>query len=91
MEFILLPVVSLLAEEILTAILCFQVGSTTMRRCRALYDCSADNEDELSFHEGEIIVVINERTEDDNWMEGQVEGTSRRGMFPVSFVHMLPD
>ncbi|XP_069360432.1 arfGAP with SH3 domain, ANK repeat and PH domain-containing protein isoform X4 [Maniola hyperantus] len=62
-----------------------------MRRCRALYDCSADNEDELSFREGEIIVVINERTEDDNWMEGQVEGTGRRGMFPVSFVHMLPD
>ncbi|XP_045447609.1 arfGAP with SH3 domain, ANK repeat and PH domain-containing protein [Melitaea cinxia] len=62
-----------------------------MRRCRALYDCSADNEDELSFREGEVIVVINERTEDDNWMEGQVEGTNRRGMFPVSFVHMLPD
>ncbi|XP_073957481.1 arfGAP domain of ASAP isoform X2 [Choristoneura fumiferana] len=61
------------------------------RRCRALYDCSADNEDELSFREGEVIVVINERTEDDNWMEGQVEGTCRRGMFPVSFVHMLPD
>lgn len=62
-----------------------------LRRCRALYDCSADNEDELSFREGEVIVVINERTEDDNWMEGQVEGTNRRGMFPVSFVHMLPD
>ncbi|CAH0690856.1 unnamed protein product [Chilo suppressalis] len=62
-----------------------------LRRCRALYDCSADNEDELSFREGEVIVVINERTEDDNWMEGQVEGTPRRGMFPVSFVHMLPD
>ncbi|KAI5639752.1 ankyrin repeats (3 copies) domain-containing protein [Phthorimaea operculella] len=62
-----------------------------MRRCRALYDCQADNEDELSFREGEVIVVINERTEDDNWMEGQVEGTTRRGMFPVSFVHMLPD
>ncbi|CAH4030955.1 unnamed protein product [Pieris brassicae] len=42
------------------------------RRCRALYDCSADNEDELSFREGEVIVVINERTEDDNWMEGQI-------------------
>lgn len=66
-----------------------QVGS--MRRCRALYDCSADNEDELSFREGEIILIINERTEDDNWMEGMVEGTTRRGMFPVSFVHMLPD
>merc|ERR1712113_1282973 len=40
------------------------------RKCRALYDCEADNEDELTFEEGDIIVVINEDTEDENWMEG---------------------
>ncbi|XP_077296216.1 arfGAP domain of ASAP isoform X2 [Arctopsyche grandis] len=63
----------------------------TLRRCRALYNCSADNEDELSFQEGEIILVLNERIED-NWMEGTVEGNPhRRGVFPISFVHMLPD
>ncbi|XP_017027196.1 arfGAP with SH3 domain, ANK repeat and PH domain-containing protein isoform X3 [Drosophila kikkawai] len=62
------------------------------RRCRALYDCVADNDDELEFKEGEILIVLNERTDDDNWMEGTIEGQpSRRGMFPVSFVHMLPD
>ncbi|XP_034654234.1 arfGAP with SH3 domain, ANK repeat and PH domain-containing protein isoform X1 [Drosophila subobscura] len=62
------------------------------RRCRALYDCVADNDDELEFKEGEILIVLNERTDDDNWMEGIIEGQpSRRGMFPVSFVHMLPD
>lgn len=39
-----------------------------------------------------MLVVLNERTDDDNWMEGEVDGDSaRRGMFPVSFVHMLPD
>uniref|UniRef100_T1P7K5 SH3 domain protein n=1 Tax=Musca domestica TaxID=7370 RepID=T1P7K5_MUSDO len=62
------------------------------RRCRALYDCSADNDDELEFKEGEVLIVLNERTDDENWMEGVIEGDpSRRGMFPVSFVHMLPD
>lgn len=63
-----------------------------VRRCRALYDCQADNDDELSFQEGEIIIVINEHTDDENWMEGIVENEpDRRGMFPISFVHMLPD
>ncbi|KAI9576033.1 arfGAP with SH3 domain, ANK repeat and PH domain-containing protein isoform X2 [Glossina fuscipes] len=62
------------------------------RRCRALYDCSADNDDELEFKEGEILIVLNERTDDENWMEGIIEGDpTRHGMFPVSFVHMLPD
>nr|XP_023024118.1 arfGAP with SH3 domain, ANK repeat and PH domain-containing protein [Leptinotarsa decemlineata] len=67
-------------------------GNTVLRRCKALYDCVADNDDELSFQEGEIIIVINEHTDDDNWMEGMVENEPERtGMFPISFVHMLPD
>ena len=62
------------------------------KRCRALYDCEADNEDELSFEEGDIIVIIAEETEDDNWMEGILESEpDRRGLFPASFVHMLSD
>ncbi|XP_064488613.1 arfGAP with SH3 domain, ANK repeat and PH domain-containing protein-like isoform X2 [Ornithodoros turicata] len=62
------------------------------RRCRALYDCCADQKDELSFSEGEIIVIISEITEDDEWMEGMIEGEPhRRGVFPTSFVHMLAD
>ena len=60
------------------------------RRCRALYDCEADNDDEVSFREGEILVVMVEKTEDDNWMEGYVESDpQRRGVFPASFVHIL--
>uniref|UniRef100_A0A1B6DAJ4 ArfGAP with SH3 domain, ANK repeat and PH domain-containing protein n=1 Tax=Clastoptera arizonana TaxID=38151 RepID=A0A1B6DAJ4_9HEMI len=61
-------------------------------RCKALYDCSADNEDELSFQEGDIILVTSTSTEDENWMEGVLErDPSTRGMFPISFVHMLSD
>jgi len=60
------------------------------RKCRALYDCEADNEDELTFEEGDIILVINEDTEDENWMEGcLMTDPGKRGLFPVSFVHML--
>ncbi|EEC13862.1 development and differentiation-enhancing factor, ddef, putative [Ixodes scapularis] len=69
-----------------------RVPAKTRRRCRALYDCCADQRDELSFAEGEIIVIISEITEDDQWMEGMIEGEPhRRGVFPTSFVHMLSD
>ncbi|CAG7828271.1 unnamed protein product [Allacma fusca] len=61
------------------------------KKCRALYDCEADNSDEISFRQGEIILILNERTEDDNWMEGLIldDHGSRRGMFPISFVEFL--
>jgi Arf-GAP/SH3 domain/ANK repeat/PH domain-containing protein len=62
------------------------------RRCLALYDCEADREDELAFREGEVIIVLNDVTDDDEWMEGVIEGEpQRRGVFPVSFVHILKD
>uniref|UniRef100_UPI00358EBE00 arf-GAP with SH3 domain, ANK repeat and PH domain-containing protein 2-like isoform X2 n=1 Tax=Myxine glutinosa TaxID=7769 RepID=UPI00358EBE00 len=60
------------------------------RRVKAIYDCFADNPDELTFHEGEILVVTGE--EDTDWWVGHVEGDSeRKGVFPVSFVHILSD
>ena len=62
------------------------------KRCRALYDCEADNEDELTFEEGDVIIILAEETEDDNWMEGVLETVpEKRGLFPASFVHMLTD
>ena len=62
------------------------------RRCRALYDCEADNDDELTFEEGDVIIILNEETEDENWMEGHLlNDSNKRGLFPVSFVHMLSD
>ena len=62
------------------------------RRCRALYDCEADNDDELTFEEGDVIIIIAEETEDENWMEGVLDtNPEKRGLFPVSFVTMLVD
>ncbi|XP_063960283.1 arf-GAP with SH3 domain, ANK repeat and PH domain-containing protein 2-like [Lytechinus pictus] len=58
------------------------------KRVRAVYDCQADYPDELTFEEGETIVVTEEA--DAEWWIGEIEGTpSRRGMFPVCFVHVL--
>ncbi|KAE8576693.1 hypothetical protein XENTR_v10004286 [Xenopus tropicalis] len=61
-----------------------------LRRVKALFDCKADRDDELTFSTGEIIVVTDE--EDQNWWNGYVEGQlHRRGVFPASFVHILTD
>ncbi|KAI1289605.1 Arf-GAP with SH3 domain, ANK repeat and PH domain-containing protein 1 [Halotydeus destructor] len=70
----------------------FVYPSGKIRRCQALYDCDADRDDELAFAEGEVILIVNEKTDDDDWMEGVVEGQpERRGVFPSSFVHILPE
>ena len=58
------------------------------RRCRALYDCEADNDDELSFCEGETIIA--EKEEEEDWWQGYVEGQPHRhGMFPKTFVQVI--
>ena len=57
-------------------------------RVIALYDCNADNHDELTFITGEIIVVTGE--EDAHWWLGHIEGIpSRHGAFPKKFVDSL--
>ncbi|XP_061641788.1 arf-GAP with SH3 domain, ANK repeat and PH domain-containing protein 1 isoform X4 [Phyllopteryx taeniolatus] len=55
------------------------------RRVRALYDCEADHHDELSFSEGQVIVVVGQ--EDPDWWHGYIEEEpEQRGLFPSSFV-----
>uniref|UniRef100_A0A8C7UK35 Arf-GAP with SH3 domain, ANK repeat and PH domain-containing protein 3 n=1 Tax=Oncorhynchus mykiss TaxID=8022 RepID=A0A8C7UK35_ONCMY len=59
-------------------------------RVKAIYNCSADNSDELTFTEGEVIIVDGE--EDPEWWFGHMEGEpTRRGVFPVKFVHFITD
>ena len=40
-------------------------GKSKVRRVKTIYDCQADNDDELTFMEGEVIVVTGE--EDQEW------------------------
>uniref|UniRef100_A0A672PLY2 Arf-GAP with SH3 domain, ANK repeat and PH domain-containing protein 1-like n=1 Tax=Sinocyclocheilus grahami TaxID=75366 RepID=A0A672PLY2_SINGR len=59
-------------------------------RVKTIYDCQADNDDELTFVEGEVIIVTGE--EDQEWWIGHIEGKpERKGVFPMSFVHILSD
>ncbi|XP_061777710.1 arf-GAP with SH3 domain, ANK repeat and PH domain-containing protein 1 isoform X1 [Nerophis ophidion] len=65
-------------------------GKSKARRVKTIYDCQADNDDELTFVEGEVIIVTGE--EDQEWWIGHVEGEpDRKGVFPMSFVHILSD
>ncbi|XP_063000670.1 arf-GAP with SH3 domain, ANK repeat and PH domain-containing protein 2-like [Elgaria multicarinata webbii] len=64
------------------------VRNPPLRRVRALYDCQADHEDELTFKAGEIIVVDGQ--EDSSWWCGRIEGEPhRKGVFPATFVYIL--
>uniref|UniRef100_A0A673N850 Arf-GAP with SH3 domain, ANK repeat and PH domain-containing protein 1-like n=1 Tax=Sinocyclocheilus rhinocerous TaxID=307959 RepID=A0A673N850_9TELE len=66
------------------------VGKNKVRRVKTIYDCQADNDDELTFVEGEVIIVTGE--EDQEWWIGHIEGQpERKGVFPMSFVHILSD
>ncbi|XP_051990285.1 arf-GAP with SH3 domain, ANK repeat and PH domain-containing protein 1-like isoform X2 [Xyrauchen texanus] len=66
------------------------VGKNKVRRVKTIYDCQADNDDELTFVEGEVIIVTGE--EDHEWWIGHIEGQpDRKGVFPMSFVHILLD
>ncbi|KAG9353406.1 hypothetical protein JZ751_018001 [Albula glossodonta] len=61
-----------------------------VRRVRAVYDCVADHHDELTFNEGEVLVVLGE--DDADWWHGYVEGQPhKKGLFPASFVHILSE
>lgn len=67
-----------------------QATKAKPKRVKALYNCVADNPDELTFSEGDVIVVDGE--EDQEWWIGHLEGDpSRKGAFPVSFVHFIAD
>uniref|UniRef100_A0A8D3DD00 ArfGAP with SH3 domain, ankyrin repeat and PH domain 2b n=1 Tax=Scophthalmus maximus TaxID=52904 RepID=A0A8D3DD00_SCOMX len=65
-------------------------GKLKPQRVKAIYNCSADNPDELTFSEGEVIVVEGE--EDSEWWVGHVEADpTRQGAFPVTFVHFISE
>ncbi|CAO3598997.1 unnamed protein product [Absidia cylindrospora] len=48
----------------------------------------SDEEGELSFTEGTRFVDVVDSTEED-WLEGRIEGTSQRGLFPSNYVNVI--
>ncbi|XP_026884758.2 arf-GAP with SH3 domain, ANK repeat and PH domain-containing protein 2 isoform X6 [Electrophorus electricus] len=66
------------------------VTKSKPRRVKAMYDCVADHHDELTFSEGDVLVVLAE--EDTDWWHGYVEGhPNKTGLFPMSFVSTLSE
>ena len=51
---------------------------------RALYDYEAQDIDEVSFREGDIIFEV--ESIDSGWMTGRVERTGKTGMLPANYV-----
>merc|ERR1711974_2401 len=58
------------------------VPKNYLERVAAIYDYSADKDDELSFNEGATIYVL--KKNDDGWWEGVMNGVT--GLFPGNYV-----
>ncbi|GMT00465.1 hypothetical protein PENTCL1PPCAC_22639, partial [Pristionchus entomophagus] len=54
---------------------------------KVTFDYVAQHEDELSLKVGQTVWVVNKRTTDSGWYEGEVDG--RRGLFPDNFVSLM--
>ncbi|XP_059609180.1 LIM and SH3 domain protein Lasp isoform X1 [Phlebotomus argentipes] len=57
-----------------------------MRVFRALYDYEAQDTDEVSFAEGDVIFEVD--SIDAGWMTGRVERTGKVGMLPANYVEL---
>ncbi|XP_055086071.1 SH3 domain-containing kinase-binding protein 1 isoform X1 [Periophthalmus magnuspinnatus] len=56
-------------------------------QCKVLFPYEAQNEDELSIKEGEVINIITKECADAGWWMGEIGG--RQGVFPDNFVKLL--
>ncbi|XP_053434936.1 SH3 domain-containing kinase-binding protein 1 isoform X7 [Nycticebus coucang] len=56
--------------------------------CKVMFPYEAQNDDELTIKEGDIVTLINKDCIDAGWWEGELNG--RRGVFPDNFVKLLP-
>ncbi|XP_031815390.1 SH3 domain-containing kinase-binding protein 1 isoform X3 [Sarcophilus harrisii] len=56
--------------------------------CKVIFPYEAQNEDELTIREGDIVTLVNKDCIDVGWWEGELNG--RRGVFPDNFVKLLP-
>ncbi|XP_075866058.1 sorbin and SH3 domain-containing protein 1 isoform X34 [Microcebus murinus] len=53
----------------------------------AKFNFNGDTQVEMSFRKGERITLL--RQVDENWYEGRIPGTSRQGIFPITYVDVM--
>ncbi|XP_051837675.1 sorbin and SH3 domain-containing protein 1 isoform X16 [Antechinus flavipes] len=53
----------------------------------AKFNFNGDTQVEMSFRKGERITLI--RQVDENWYEGRICGTTRQGIFPITYVEVI--
>ncbi|XP_047616497.1 sorbin and SH3 domain-containing protein 1 isoform X17 [Phacochoerus africanus] len=53
----------------------------------AKFNFNGDTQVEMSFRKGERITLL--RQVDENWYEGRIPGTSRQGIFPITYVDVI--
>lgn len=61
--------------------------AATVSRVRALFDFQATDPDELTFHKGDVIAVLESVYKD--WWKGVLRG--KTGIFPLNYVEKLAD
>ncbi|XP_017841928.1 LIM and SH3 domain protein Lasp isoform X6 [Drosophila busckii] len=61
-----------------------QSRQSALRVYRAIYDYEAQDVDEVSFREGDVIFEV--ESIDSGWMTGRVERTGKTGMLPANYV-----
>ena len=55
---------------------------------RALFDCRGDDETELSFAKGDVIIGCLP-AQDDGWLIGTLQSTGARGLFPSNYAEPI--
>lgn len=62
----------------------FSFSISLQRVYKALYDYEAQDSDEVSFAEGDMIFEVN--SIDGGWMTGRVQRTGQMGMLPANYI-----
>ena len=61
---------------------------SVVEKAKVQFDYDAQNPDELSLKEGDIIIITSKEAGDSGWWEGEING--KKGVFPDNFVTLLP-
>lgn len=58
-------------------------------RAKVIYSYHAQNNDELTLDEGQVLKVLDMKLEDPGWWKGEMNG--KIGVFPDNFVELIPE